>query len=119
MKKIICVIVLLCSFHFSFAQTEDDYTKFVETIINYINTKDAKSIHGLFSSELQSNLAITTLEKNIENYHSELGSIHSSEFMIEGERGFCYLLEFDNASMVLIIKLTPEKKLTEFTFEEY
>lgn len=103
----------------SFSQTDTDYESFVENITKAINTKEVKSVYELFTSDLKKEIPAEEFEKVVLNYQKELGQITSTEFWMEGELGNCYLLEFEKASMVLILKLTPEKKISVCTIEEY
>ncbi|WP_299621729.1 hypothetical protein [uncultured Tenacibaculum sp.] len=118
MKNIICII-FLCVIHVSFSQTDTDYEKQVENITKFINAKDVKSIYDSFTDDFKKETAFDGFEKTILDYHEELGNIGATEFWMEGEQGNCYLLEFEKASMVLILKLTPELKISGFTIDEY
>ncbi|WP_157730194.1 DUF3887 domain-containing protein [Tenacibaculum jejuense] len=115
----ICIILLLCVSQVSFAQTDADYEKLVEKITDLINTKDIKSIYDLFSEPLKKENSFENFEKSILGYQEELGKITSTEFWMEGELGNCYLLEFEQASMVLIVKLLSDNKISVFNVEEY
>ncbi|WP_299677707.1 DUF3887 domain-containing protein [uncultured Tenacibaculum sp.] len=119
MKKMICIILLLCFSQVSFSQADADYEKLVEKVTNLINTKDVKSIYNLFSETLKKENSLENFEKSILAYQEELGKITSTEFWMEGELGNCYLLEFEQASMVLIVKLLPDNKISVFNIEEY
>lgn len=101
------------------AQTEEDYEQELKKIITSFNDDNFKSIYDLFDPSYQSEITVEDFTKMTQSYSNELGKIVSSEFWMEGERGNCYLLEFNDASMVLIFKLTSDKKITELHIEEY
>lgn len=119
MKRILCVLALFFAVQTTFSQSDDDYENVLENITTLFNTNKAEEIYNLFSKEHQATINISDFKKEIEQYAKELGSISSHEFWMEGERGNGYLLEFDKASMVLILKLSPEKKITDFIIQEY
>lgn len=119
MKKVICTLIMLSLTFTSFSQTEKDYDNLVDKITTHVNAKDAKSIYALFTKTLQQEIKPEIFEKEILAYQAELGKITSTEFWMEGEQGYCYLLEFEKASMVLIIKATPDQKITGFKIDEY
>lgn len=119
MKKVICIFLLLCINLASFSQTDSDYKKLVEKVTKFINSQDIKSVYELFSDNLKKENSFENLRKTILNHQKELGKITSTEFWMEGELGNCYLLEFEQATMVLIVKLLPENKISVFNIEEY
>lgn len=119
MKKIICVIILLCCFHFTSAQTEEDYEKIVTSITEAFNSGNKEAILKMCSADFIKATPPEEFGGQFEAYTKELGKVNSHEFWMEGERGNCFLLEFDNASMVLIIKLTSDIKIADMHLEEY
>ncbi len=119
MKKIITVVVFLCVIQLTYSQTQDDYDELIEKITVAFNNNDSKEIFNLFSTDYQKLNKQNDFEKMVQTYSKELGKIVSNEFWLEGEKGNCYLLEFNNGTMVLIVKLSETNKITEFTMEEY
>ncbi len=109
----------MLSIQICISQTDDDYDQELKKISTSFNNKDFKSIYTSFDASYQSTNPEADFIKMMGDYFSELGQIASSEFWMEGEAGNCYLLEFDNASMVLILKLSADKKITQFTIDEY
>lgn len=80
----------------------------MKKIISSFNNNNSKNIFDLFSTDYQKLNNYNDFEKIIQTYTKRLGKINSNEFWLEGEKGNCYLLEFDNATMVLIVKLSKE-----------
>jgi hypothetical protein len=119
MRKIILSIALLFFVQFSFSQTKENYDNVLGSIVKAFNAKSTDQIFDLFTADLQAVLTKQKLSKIIEDTHSEKGVMGNSELILEEESGNSYLTEFENASMLVVLKLSPEGKISNFSIQEY
>ncbi|WP_299223818.1 hypothetical protein [uncultured Aquimarina sp.] len=117
MKKI-TYLLLLCVC-FSFTQTEDSYQMTITKISNAYNAKDANKLFELFSSDLQSSFTLDKVQSFIADNQAKKGTIGESSFLVDDEGTKRYLVEFENASTILILKLSSDNKITQLSLEEY
>ncbi|WP_025740567.1 hypothetical protein [Aquimarina pacifica] len=119
MKKTTYTILLLLSVHFGFSQTEDDYKKVIDQITENYSTKDSEKLFNLFSSDLQATFTIDKVKEFIVTNHLEKGVMGESSFLMDEDNCKRYLTEFENSSMLLIICLSKNLKITKLELQEY
>ncbi|WP_299440914.1 hypothetical protein [uncultured Aquimarina sp.] len=117
MKKI-TYLLLLC-ICFSFTQTEDSYQMVITKISDSYNAKDADKLFELFSPELQSSFTLDKVKSFITNNQSKKGAMGESSFLMDDEGNKRYLVEFENSSTILILRLSSDNKITQLSLEEY
>jgi len=117
MKKITYLfLICIC---FSFTQAEDSYKTTITKIADAYNAKDADQIFGLFSPELQSSFTLKKVQAFITANHEKKGMMGTSSFLMDDDGNKRYLTEFDNASIILILALSTDNKITQLKLEEY
>ncbi len=119
MKKTTYVILLLFCVHFGFSQTEDDYQKTLTSIAEGYNSKEPQKIFDLFSAELQSTFTLDKVNEFINDNQANKGEMGTSTYLLDEDNCKRYLTEFENSSMVLIICLSADNKITKLLLEEY
>ncbi|SEM32254.1 hypothetical protein SAMN04487910_4730 [Aquimarina amphilecti] len=117
MKKI--TYVLLLSICFSFTQTEDSYQMTITKISDAYNAKDANSLFGLFSSDLQSSFTLDKVTSFITDNQAKKGTMGESSFLMDDDGNKRYLMEFENSSTILVLGLSSDNKITHLSLEEY
>ncbi|WP_108805450.1 hypothetical protein [Aquimarina sp. Aq107] len=117
MKKI-TYLLLLC-ICFSFTQTEDSYQMTITKISDAYNAKNADSLFGLFSPDLQSSFTLDKVKSFITNNQSKKGSMGESSFLMDDDGNKRYLTEFENSSTILVLGLSSDNKITHLSLEEY
>lgn len=117
MKKITYLLLLV--FCFSFAQTEDAYQTTLSKISEVYNTKNADALFDLFSLELQSAFPLEKVKNFINENQNNKGNIGDISFLLDDNGTKRYLVEFDEASSVLILGLSLDNKITKLSIEEY
>jgi len=117
MKKI--TLLLLLSICFSFTQTEDSYKMTINKIADAYNAKDAKIIYNLFTPELQTTFTMDKVESFIADNQAAKGIMGEHSFLLEEEGAKRYLVEFENASTILVLKLSSENLIHSLSLEEY
>ncbi len=111
-------IALLCSF-LSFSQTKTDYESKVTEVIKFLNEKNPEKVYDLFSDDFKSNRKQDEFSDVMKALVNENGSISTAELILEETEAFQYLVEFENSSKLLLLKLSPELKISKFSIEEY
>ncbi|MFY7671933.1 DUF3887 domain-containing protein [Tenacibaculum sp. MEBiC06402] len=119
MKKIILSIALLFFVHFCYSQTKEDYSSVLNTLKDAFNAKNVDQVYNLFSSDLKSSLSKEKLSQLFKDTHADKGAMGDSELILEEDSSNRYLTDFENASMLIVLKLTSEGKLSVFSIEEY
>ncbi|MFD2564671.1 hypothetical protein [Aquimarina rubra] len=119
MKKITYLLILSICFSFSFTQTEDSYQMTVTKISDAYNAKDANQLFELFSSDLQSSFTLDKVQSFITDNQTKKGKMGESSFLMDDEGSKRYLVEFENSSTILVLKLSPDNKITQLSLEEY
>lgn len=119
MKTKILIVVFFLISQFSFTQTEQDYEAVVENVTKLFNNKEATTIFELLSPSYQAKLPVEAMKAKLDGMHDSLGKITSYEYWMEGEQGVGYTLEFEKATMIILIKLDKNKKVDNMTLEEY
>ncbi|PKV51517.1 Protein of unknown function (DUF3887) [Aquimarina sp. MAR_2010_214] len=118
MKKILSIILFLF-LQISFSQTQEDYQEVISEITNAYNTKDADKVFNAFSVELQSTFTLEKVKQFVSENQTKKGPMGASAFLLDEEKAKRYLTEFENTSMILILGISPDKKITKLTLEEY
>lgn len=102
-----------------FSQTEEDYEKTLNFIkVNY-NENKPSLIYEKFDSEFKVQMQKDQFVKTIDNLRQENGAMQGYEFLIDEEGLKNYLVEFMNASMLIVITLKEEGAITAFEIKEY
>ena len=117
MRKITYLLLLFMCF--SFTQTEDSYQMTVTKISEAYNAKDADALYGLFSSDLQSSFTLDKTKGFIMKNLSENGTMGESTFLTNDNDNRHYLVEFKNSSVILVLGLSSDNKITHLSLEEY
>ncbi|WP_271768027.1 hypothetical protein [Aquimarina algiphila] len=118
MKKILCLALFLF-LQVSFSQTQEDYQKIINEISEGYNAKDANKIFSVFSADLQSTFTLEKVKTFITDNQTKKGSMGGYTFLIDEDKEKRYLIEFEHSSMILILGLSKDNKITKFTLEEY
>lgn len=118
MKQITCLLFLFYAL-IGFGQSEIDYTKTIDQISASYNSNNAKEIFDLFSTDLQAEMNMAAVEGLIANNLDKKGKMGSHTYLFEDESGKRYLIELEQGSMVLVLMLNADKKLTVLGLEEY
>ncbi|CAM1355183.1 MULTISPECIES: hypothetical protein [Tenacibaculum] len=103
----------------SYSQTENDYTEVITNLRKSYNLKDSKKIFESFSSDLKTTFTLDKVKHFIEDYHKSAGIMGSSSFLIDDNDAKRFLTEFDHNSLLLIIGISPNKKITKLILDDY
>lgn len=115
MKKLIFVCLLFC-FQVIVAQTDADYESTLKNIMASYNAKDAQKIFDKFSTDLQESYPLDKLKTFLTKTLEDQGKFSEFDFMdIDG--GHRYLVQSENDSIIIVIELSVDLKLTKFTNE--
>ncbi|EZH75853.1 hypothetical protein ATO12_03425 [Aquimarina atlantica] len=118
MKKILSLILFLF-LQISFSQTQEDYQQKIIEVTDAYNAKDAGKIFNSFSPQLQSTFTIEKVKQFLSENQSKKGPMGTSSFLLDEDKAKRYLTEFENTSMILILGLSPDKKITKLILEDY
>ncbi|WP_438423687.1 hypothetical protein [Aquimarina macrocephali] len=118
MKKILSLILFLF-LQIGFSQTQEDYQKIITEVTDAYNAKDSKKIFDTLSPQLQSTFTIERVKQFISENQSKKGPMGASSFLLDEDKAKRYLTEFENTSLILIIGVSPDKKITKLILEEY
>ncbi|WP_408030200.1 hypothetical protein [Tenacibaculum xiamenense] len=116
MKKLIFTLFLSTSI---FSQTEEDYKNTLDFISKAFNEQKSEAIFQKFSTSLQQNLQAEELKKKLDSLHKDKGKMSSFELILKEEDLKNFLVEFENASMLILINLSPEGKIKKFEIKDY
>lgn len=116
MKKLIYLSLFIC-FHISTAQSDADYENTMKIIVEAYNANDAQKLYDQFSTDLQATFTLDKVKefctKNME------GQGKFSEYdLMETEGGHRYLVQTDSDSVILLIALSADLKLTKFALDD-
>ncbi|WP_075342452.1 hypothetical protein [Tenacibaculum agarivorans] len=118
--KILYISLLLLLFSVAaHSQSEEDYQNALGLVKKAFNEKQATSLYEKFSSSLKGKLKQDAFTKTMDSLHTEKGTLSSYELILEENKERSYLTEFENASMLLLIQLSPEGEISTFTIKEY
>ncbi len=116
MKKLIFVLFLSTSV---FSQTEEDYKNTLDFISKAFNEQKSEAIFQKFSATLQQNLQEAVLKQKLDSLRKDKGKMSSYELILKEEDINNFLLEFENASMLLLINLSSDGKIKKFEIKDY
>lgn len=118
MKKItfLILVVLVSS---SFTQNSNDFDSILKAISKEYNTKNTQALFDLFTQELQIKFPLDKLKTFISDSHLQNGKMGESSFLMDEDGDKRFLIEFDNSTLIMVLGLTPEHKISKFAFEEY
>ncbi len=112
-------MLLFFVLQFGFSQTDSDYQNALITISKAFNSKDSNTLFASFSSELQSTFVLEKVNDFLNENYEAKGTMGEFTLLVEDDDGRRYLTEFENASSVIFIVLSQDKKITKFAIEEY
>jgi len=112
------LIASLLSFSI-FSQTEENYLTTLELIKQGFNDSNASLIHQKFDSDLKASLAEPELKTIIDSLLKEKGLLQEFDFLIDDEKEKNYLIDFENAVMMIIIRLNEAGEISTFKIKEY
>lgn len=122
MKNLIIPLIAVIFFSATsegFSQTKEDYNKTLDFISKAYNENNAASIHEKFSESLKKDLEQVSFQKTIDSLHKDKGQMASYELILEEDGEKSFLVEFDYASMLILIHLTPEGEISLFKITDY
>ncbi|CAL2089623.1 hypothetical protein [Tenacibaculum sp. 190524A05c] len=118
--KILFTSLCILFFQFSiFSQTEDDYKNTLELVKKAFNEGKATLIHEKFNDALKGKLKPTPFKKTIDSLHNNKGEMSSYELILEEEKERNYLVEFENGTLLMLLHLTSDGKISTFVIKEY
>ncbi len=115
MRKIIFFSLFFC-LHIGVAQTDVDYESTMKTIVASYNANDSQKIFDQFSTDLQASFTLDKVKEFITKNMDSQGKFSEFDLMDQDE-GYRYLVQSDSDSVILVIKLSPDLKLTKFLIE--
>ncbi|MBQ4801871.1 hypothetical protein J8L88_03330 [Aquimarina sp. MMG015] len=115
MKKVIYFSLFFC-FHIGVSQTDVDYESTMKTIISSYNANDAQKIFDQFSADLQTTFTLDKVKEFVAKNMDSQGKFSEFDLMDQDE-GYRYLVQSDSDSVILVITLSPDLKLTKFLME--
>ncbi len=117
--KILFTSLCILFFQISiFSQTEDDYKNTLELVKKAFNESNASLIHEKFNDALKSKLKSVAFKKTIDSLQNNKGIISSYELILEEEERN-YLVEFENGTLLMLLQLTSDGKISTFVIKEY
>ncbi len=115
MKKLIYFGLFFC-LHIGVAQSDADYENTMKTIIDSYNANDAQQIFDQFSTDLQATFTIDKVKEFLAKTLEDQGKFSEFDFM-DQDGGNRYLVQSENDSVILVIVLSADLKLTKFAVE--
>ncbi|GAA0720010.1 hypothetical protein GCM10009430_19730 [Aquimarina litoralis] len=115
MKKLFFICLLFC-FQITVAQTDADYENTLKNIVASYNASDAQKIFDQFSADLQASYPLDKLKAFLTKTLEDQGKFSEFDFM-DKDGGHRYLIQSESDSIILVIELSPDLKLTKFTTE--
>ncbi|SED17389.1 Protein of unknown function [Tenacibaculum sp. MAR_2009_124] len=116
MKKLIFILFLSTSV---FSQTEEDYSKTLDFISKAFNEQKTEAIFKKFSLSLQRNFREEVLKEQLDSLLKDKGRISSYELIFKEKGLQNFLVELENASMLLLINLSSDGKIKNFEIKDY
>ncbi|WP_299252045.1 hypothetical protein [uncultured Aquimarina sp.] len=115
MKKLMYFGLLFC-LHICVAQSDVDYENTMKTIIDSYNSNDAQKVFDQFSTDLQATFTIDKVKEFLTKTLEDQGKF--SEFdLMDQDGGYRYLVQSENDSIILVLVLSVDLKLTKFAVE--
>ncbi|AXT49986.1 hypothetical protein D1818_03770 [Aquimarina sp. BL5] len=115
MKKLIYFGLFFC-LHICVAQSDADYGNTMKTIIESYNANDAQKIFDQFSTDLQATFTIDKVKEFVTKTLENQGKFSEFDFM-DNDGGNRYLVQSESDSIILVITLSADLKLTKFAVE--
>ncbi|WP_299241114.1 DUF3887 domain-containing protein [uncultured Aquimarina sp.] len=115
MKKLIYFGLFFC-LHIGVAQSDADYENTMKTIIDSYNANDAQQIFDQFSTDLQATFTVDKVKEFLAKTLEDQGKFSEFDFM-DQDGGNRYLVQSENDSVILVIVLSADLKLTKFAVE--
>lgn len=110
-----CFFFLICS-SVLFAQTDENYVSVVDSIVQSYNTDNAQQLYDLFTEELQQTMPLEKVKETFATLKKAQGNFSEYDFM-DNDGGRRYLIQSDNDSVIISIKVSAELKLIQFVLE--
>jgi len=115
MKKLIYLSLLFC-FHIVAAQSDADYENTMKTIVEAYNANDAQKLFDKFSADLQATFTLDKVKEFCTKNLESQGKFSEYDLM-DTDGGHRYLIQTDSDSVILVIDLSADLKLTKFALE--
>ncbi len=117
--RILFTSLLIIFFQFAaFSQTDSKYTETLELVKKAFNEKNPSLIHQQFDEALKNKLKVAAFKKSIDSLYENKGTMSSYELILE-EEDKNYLLDFENGSLLMVIRLKSDGKIASFEIKEY
>lgn len=115
-KMFIFVFFIITSI---FSQKEDDYINTFELIKKSLNDNSPSLIFNKLDASLKKDTDKAGFEKLIDSLHREKGKMQSYEFLLKEDEVKSYLVEFTNASMLIVLSLNEGGAISVFEIKDY
>lgn len=102
-----------------FSQSEKDYTTTLELIKKALNEKKSSLIHEKLDAKLKGKWNPDKFGKMIDSLHNDKGKMSTYELIMEDEKEKNFLVEFENGSMLVLLYLSKDGKITTFQIKDY
>ena len=102
-----------------FSQTGEDYKNTFELIKKGFNDNSTSLIFDKFDPSLKQNTDKSGFEKLIDSLRKEKGKVESYNFLMEDNQEKSYLMEFENASMLIVLSLNTAGNISVFEIKDY
>ncbi|WP_299680689.1 hypothetical protein [uncultured Tenacibaculum sp.] len=102
-----------------FSQSEKDYTTTLELIKKALNEKKSSLIHEKFDAKLKGKWSPDKFGKMVDSLHKDKGKMSTYELIMEDEKEKNFLVEFENGSMLVLLYLSKDGKITSFQIKDY
>lgn len=119
MKKTLTAFTLLIIAGHTFAQTHADIDDAVARFQIFYNKQQTDSIFNMLSERAKGLMPLDKTKQTFTQLHTQLGDLNSYYFTKESKGHSYYKTIFKNATLSLIVSLTPENKLETFRFIPY
>ncbi len=119
MKNCFLSILALLSVSLTFSQSDEDYTNTLDFIKESFNEKKTDLIYNKFQADLKTKLEVDSFNKTMDSLYAEKGTMQSYEYLMEEDNEKSFLVDFESASMLMLIYLTPDGEISTFKITEY
>src|ERR1700761_1486986 len=117
MKKALQIsIILLIAAISAHAQTKADYNAAATNLQNYYNQLHTDSMYAMMSDHVKTLMPEDKMEDQFKQLYAQLGEIMNLSLSKEQGGLYFYKTIFTNATLTMIISLTPDNKLSTFRF---
>ncbi len=101
------------------SQTKEDYNTTLELVKKGFNEKNSSIIHEKFNAALKEKLKPDAFVKMIDSLHNDKGKMSTYELILEDEKEKNFLVEFENGSMLFLLYLAKDGKISTFQIKDY